>query len=112
MCHDHGVLVEDVVRRNRWRIAFLTVVAVVNYMILIAALVIVLLLISAMFEEGGISGQDLITFAGVGLAIGAASGMSAVVKHVRSVHRRTLAELGAVRSVAATCQSSTTCWTS
>jgi heat shock protein HtpX len=96
VCDDHGVLVGEVVRRNRWRIALLTVVAVVNYMIMTAALVIVLLLIISMFEDGGISVQELIIFAGVGLAIGAASGLSAVVSHVRSVHRRTLAELGAV----------------
>ena len=31
MCHDHDVLVDEVVRRNRWRIALLTLVAIVNY---------------------------------------------------------------------------------
>jgi heat shock protein HtpX len=96
MCHDHDVLVDDVVRRNRWRIALLTAVAVVNYMILTAAFVNVLLLTSSILENDGISVQELITFAGVSLAIGAASGVSAVVKHLRSIHRRTLAELGAV----------------
>jgi hypothetical protein len=74
MCHDHDVLVDDVVRRNRWRIALLTAVAVVNYMILTATLVNVLLLISSVFENDGISVQELLTFAGVSLGIGAASG--------------------------------------
>jgi hypothetical protein len=96
MCHDHDVLVDHVVRRNRWRIALLTAVAVVNYMILTAALVNVLLVTSSILENDGISVQELMTFAGVSLAIGAASGVTAVVKHLRSVHRRTLAELGAV----------------
>ncbi len=96
MCHDHHVLVDEVVRRNRWRIALLTVVAVLNYMILTAALVNVLFLISSMFEDGGSSAQKLMMFAGVSLAVGAVSGVSAVVTHLRSSHRRTLAELGAV----------------
>lgn len=96
MCHDRHVLVDEVVRRNRWRIALLTVVAVVNYMILTAALVYVIFLISSMFEPGGIPAQELLVFAGVSLAVGAACGVSAVVKHLRSAHRRTLAELGAV----------------
>jgi heat shock protein HtpX len=96
MCHDHDVLVDEVVRRNRWRIALLTAVAVVNYMLLTAAFVNVILLTSSTLENDGISVRDVMTFAGVSLAIGAASGVSAVVKHLRSVRRRTLAELGAV----------------
>ena len=65
MCHDRHVLVDEVVRRNRWRVALLTVVAVVNYMILTAALVYVIFLISSMFEPGGIPAQELLVFAGV-----------------------------------------------
>src|SRR5690606_1112210 len=95
-CHDRPVLVDEVVGRNRWRIALLTVVAVVNYMILMAGLVGVLGLISAMFEAGGIRAQELVLLAVVSLAVGAASGVSAVVKHLRSTHRRTLDAVGAV----------------
>lgn len=51
MCHDHQVLVDEVVRRNRRRIALLTVVAIVNYMIMAAALVSILCLINAMFRS-------------------------------------------------------------
>jgi heat shock protein HtpX len=96
MCHDHHVLVDDVVRRNRWRIALLTMVAIVNYMILTAALASMFCLIGTMFEPGGIPAQELLLFACIGLAFGVTSGVSAVVKHLRSAHRRTLDELGAV----------------
>ena len=83
-------------RRNRRRIALLTVVAIVNYMILTAALVNMLFLISSMFDDDGIPAQELMLFAGASLAVGASSGVSAVVRHLRSAHRRTLAEIGAV----------------
>lgn len=90
------MLVDEVVRRNRRRIALLTVVAIVNYMIMAAALVSIFCLINAMFEPGGIPAQELLLFACAGLAVGAVGGLSAVVKHLRSTHERTLAELGAV----------------
>src|SRR5262245_6656759 len=96
MCHDHHVLVEEVVRRNRRRIALLTVVTVVNYMIMVAAGAFLIYLISSMFDDVGYSSQGLLLFAGLSLAAGALSGVSAVVRLLRSAHERTLAELGAV----------------
>src|SRR5262245_33078513 len=65
-------------------------------MIMTAALIYVFLLIGSLFEVGGGSAQVLMIGAGVSLAIGAFSGVSAVVHHLRSAHERTLAELGAV----------------
>jgi heat shock protein HtpX len=96
MCHDHDVLVDGVVRRNRWRIAVLTVVAVVNYMIMMAAVAFVVGLIPVMFEDGRKSGQLLLTLVVFGLAIGAACGLREVVRHLWAVRGRTLTELGAV----------------
>ena len=96
MCHDHHVLVDEVVRRNRWRIALLTVVAVVNYMVMVVFFVSVLMLIRLMFEPGGIPAETFLVVAVFGVAAGAYTGVSAVVRHLRSAHRRTLAEVGAV----------------
>jgi heat shock protein HtpX len=96
LCHDHLVLVDEAVRRNRWRIALLTVVAVVNYMIMVAAFVYVIFLVTAMFDDGGNSAQELLMLAGFSLAVGAASGMTRVVEQLWSTHKRTLAELGVV----------------
>src|SRR5262245_27840600 len=96
MCHDRHVLVDEVVRRNRRRIALLTVVTAVNYMTMVAAGVFLICLISVMCDYIVYSSQGLLLFAGLSLASGALSGASAVVRLLRSAHERTLAELGAV----------------
>jgi len=95
MCHDSSVLVDEVVRRNRWRIVLLTGVAVVNYMVMVATVSFLCFLIVSITVDY-YSSQVLVAFAGAGLAVGAISGVSAVAHYLRSAHERTLAELGAV----------------
>jgi Zn-dependent protease with chaperone function len=97
VCHDSGVLVDEAVRRNRRWIALLAVVTVVNYMITVAVVIFGFCLAISLFDDGRVFTEELIIFAGIGVVWGVYVGVSAVVKHLWSVRKRTIAELGAIR---------------
>lgn len=91
------MLVDEAVRRNRRWIALLAVVTVVNYMITVVVIIFGIYLASSLFDDGRASTEELIVSAGFAVVAGAYVGVRAVVKHLWSVRKRTIAELGAVR---------------
>ena len=86
------MLVEEVVRRNRRRIAVVMVVAIVNRAVLFGLIVAVIAAKSA--YDGGL---HLLVFVGCCLAVGGVLALWIVAKDLRSSDRGTLDSVGAVR---------------
>jgi heat shock protein HtpX len=86
------VLVDEVVRRNRRRIAVLTVVAVVNRAVLFG------LILAAIAGKAAYDSElHLLVFVGGCLAVGGVLALWHVAKDLRSMDRGTLDGVGAVR---------------
>jgi heat shock protein HtpX len=87
------VLVDEVVRRNRRRIAVMTAIAVANYWVLVSAVVGLVLWGKLGRREVGVPAAAI---AGASLATGAVTAAWLVAKELRSMRTRTLDGLGAV----------------